>query len=74
MRRETKPSVILLGGVSQRRAEKQVALVIANLPNICDDLLHGSIVVFEETRLRIRRLPIGANEKEKEQEWRYCLI
>lgn len=58
MRQATKPSVILLRRVSQRRPEKQVALLLANLPNVIDALEQGSIVIFEEKRLRIRTLPI----------------
>jgi predicted nuclease of predicted toxin-antitoxin system len=59
-RSESKPSVILFRKRSGRRPELQVSLLLKNLPNISQALEDGSVVVFDESRLRIRQLPIGA--------------
>ena len=58
LRNEEKPSVILL-----RRGPKhpavQLRLLLRAMPVMEEPLREGSIVVIEEKRIRVRRLPVG---------------
>ncbi len=56
--RASGPSVVLVRRVVGRRVDALAALMVANLPQVEDDLRLGSIVVIGEDRLRVRRLPI----------------
>ncbi len=53
-----KPSVLLLRRQQGRRAAQLAALLLANLGDVADDLAEGSIVVLDERRIRVRRLPL----------------
>ncbi|MFN8640651.1 MAG: hypothetical protein U0802_02915 [Candidatus Binatia bacterium] len=60
LRQERRPSVILFRRAGQRQAEAQAQLLCANLLSLDTAPAASAVVVLEDTRVRVRPLPIGA--------------
>ena len=56
LRRQAKPSFILLRGEIERRPNLQVEVLLRELPALEEPLTSGAIVVITNDRIRIRRL------------------
>ena len=56
-RREVRGPSVILFRRAPRRPAAQLKLLLVNLPSLSGVLEEGSLVVIEETRVRVRRLP-----------------
>ncbi|MGH8970695.1 MAG: DUF5615 family PIN-like protein, partial [Actinomycetes bacterium] len=55
----TEPSVVLLRRAQGRRSAQIAGLLIANLPQLEEDLAAGAVVVIRDDSVRVRRLPFA---------------
>ncbi|MEO0216529.1 MAG: DUF5615 family PIN-like protein [candidate division WOR-3 bacterium] len=58
LREKNRPSLIIFRRGTDRQPQKQVELLLKNLSAIQEALAQGSVVIIEQTRIRIRPLPI----------------
>lgn len=61
LRRVAKPSVILFRRNQDRHPTRQLLVLLANLQAVEEFLRDGCILIFDDARMRVRMLPIGAD-------------
>ena len=59
LRQTSQPSVIIFRWALLRSPADQAAVLLRNLSSVENDLEQGSLIIIEETRIRVRHLPIG---------------
>lgn len=59
LRRATSPSVVLRRRVNELPPDEHAELLLANLPNVTEDLEAGAIVSLGPDHLRVRDLPLA---------------
>jgi len=59
------PSVVLLRSADHLRPAEQAELLAANILRISEDLEKGAIASLTRDRLRVRELPIAANQTDR---------
>jgi len=52
------PSFVLLRHANELRPDDQIALLVANLPVVSEELEEGAVVTITPDRMRIRKLPM----------------
>jgi predicted nuclease of predicted toxin-antitoxin system len=63
LREAPSPSVVLFR-CQAKSTEALITLLLANLPAMQADLEAGAVVVIEDARIRVRRLPISGGQPE----------
>ena len=53
-----RPSFVLLRHVNELTPDEQIALLVANLPAVVEDLSEGAVVTITPDRMRVRPLPM----------------